>query len=482
VIPPRIESFPPCVSSLGQQAVELSATAGLVLDDWQAYVLEHSLGVRSNGLWAARDVGLMVPRQNGKGGILEARMLASLFLVGDRLVTYSAHLFDTSTEALDRMEALLAETPKFSKRVKSVVRSHGLEGIRLLNGQRIRFRTRTKGGGRGFSGETLILDEAQYLPELAIRALGPTQAAQRNPQAWYVGTPVDQFANLDGEVFARVRRRAFSGTDPALAYFEWSIAADGIDSVTEAMMAEEALWEQANPAIDIRISREYISNERGTLGPHGFAQERLGVGDWPTGVVGQASDIDLEAWARAADPGSKPRDPVCFAFDVTPRRTYASIAVAGFRADGLPHVEIVDRRPGTGWVPQRLEELVGKHRCSAVAYAKNSPAESLIPDVELLPRVSRLLVGVTTAEHAAACGRLFDLIEQRAFRHMGVVSPFGAELDVAVAGAFQKEHGDKFLWSRSKSAVDISPLVAATLALYEVAIHAGSSAPMVAFA
>jgi hypothetical protein len=75
---PRVCSVPPYVSSAGREAVELAALAGLELDEWQAFVLEHALGERADGRWAAFEVGVLVPRQNGKGGILEARELAGL--------------------------------------------------------------------------------------------------------------------------------------------------------------------------------------------------------------------------------------------------------------------------------------------------------------------------------------------------------------------------------------------------------------------
>ena len=59
--------------------------AGLVLDPWQELVVDGAHGVREDGKWAAFEVGVNVPRQNGKGGILEARALAGLFLFGERL-------------------------------------------------------------------------------------------------------------------------------------------------------------------------------------------------------------------------------------------------------------------------------------------------------------------------------------------------------------------------------------------------------------
>jgi hypothetical protein len=51
-----------------------------------------------------------------------------------------------------------------------------------------------------------------------------------------------------------------------------------------------------------------------------------------------------------ADPQSIAVDPVSFAADVTPNRSAAAIGVAGRRADGLEHAEVIDHRPGTSWV------------------------------------------------------------------------------------------------------------------------------------
>jgi phage terminase large subunit-like protein len=47
--------------------------AGLELDPWQQFVIHNALGERPDGKWAAFEVGVEVPRQNGKGGLLEAR-------------------------------------------------------------------------------------------------------------------------------------------------------------------------------------------------------------------------------------------------------------------------------------------------------------------------------------------------------------------------------------------------------------------------
>jgi hypothetical protein len=145
---PRVSSYPQAVSSAGVEAVELAASAGLILDDWQQHVLNVGLGERADGKWAAFEVGLIVGRQNGKGSILEARELAGLFLFGEQLILHSAHEFKTAQEAFRRVLGLVQNTPDLEKLVSRVRTSHGEEGIELRNGARLRFVARSTGSGR----------------------------------------------------------------------------------------------------------------------------------------------------------------------------------------------------------------------------------------------------------------------------------------------------------------------------------------------
>jgi hypothetical protein len=454
--PPRFCHIPQSVSSAGDEAVDLARMAGLNLDYWQDLTLRHSLDERPDGKWSAFEVGVNVPRQNGKGAILEARELAGLFLLGERLIIHSAHEFATSLEAFRRLLALIEDTPEFERRIKRVSRAHGEEGIELTNRQRIRFRTRTKGGGRGFSGDCLIFDEAMFLPAMAHGALLPTLSARPNPQVWYTGSAVDQDIHEDGQVFGRIRERGIKGEDPALLYMEWSAEAEDPESLSDALAGDPAVWGQANPGLAIRISHEHIERERRSMDPRTFAVERLGVGDWPQ--PGGGSGIDFEHWDTLVDLHSQPRDPVSFIFDVRPDRTSASIAVAARRDDELIHVEIVDHRPGTGWIVPRLVELDANHD-GGICCDGASPAASLIPQAEA---AGLTVETVGAQEYAKACGRFFDAIEESTLRHLGT-----PELAAALKAAARRPLGDAWAWSRKTSAADISPLVAATLALWK---------------
>jgi hypothetical protein len=453
---PRIWNLPPHVSSSGAEAVDLCRMAGLELDPWQEFVLGNALNERADGKWAAFEVGLVVSRQNGKGSILEARELAGLFLLGERLVIHSAHQFDTSLEAFRRLLFLIEDTPDFDRRVKRVSRSHGEEGIELLGGQRIRFRTRTKGGGRGFTGDCVILDEAMFLPEATVGALMPVMSARPNPQLWYTGSAVDQLLHDDGVTLARLRERGMRRGDPSLAYFEWSVDAATPDDLGDEMAKNEVLWVQANPALGIRISAEHVGNEQRSMDARTFAVERLGVGDWPR-TDGAESIIGMGVWDELADARSEPLDPVWFSLDVTPGRDRATISAAGLREDGRYHVEVIDRRNGTDWLPARCAELA-KHEPHGFLADDRGPVASLLPEIKLAGVDVETL---NAQDHAQACGFLIDAVNQGKLVHLAQ-----PELRAAIKGAATRPLGDAWAWSRKNSHVDISPLVSCTLALW----------------
>lgn len=443
---------------------ELCAVCGLVLDPWEWLPFEKALGVRPDGKLAALSVGLCVPRQNGKGAILEARELAGMFVLGENLI-HSAHQFDTSMVHFERMLDRLEEgglVSELRNGKRGIQRSHGSEGFVLRDGRRLRFRTRTKGGGRGFTADCVVFDEAMILPEAFVSAAGPVisgRTQEGSPQLWYAGSAVDQMHHEDGVVFARLRDAGLRG-DESTAWFEWAGSDDpgmtpGKAEETGVLEDVEA-WRQANPGMGIRISEEYVSKELAILGPRGFAVERLGIGDWPPIDVFGGGIIQMDDWVALADPSSSITGELCFAFDLSPNRSTACVTAAGKRADGRFHVEVVDHRAGIGWVVPRLKSLVEKHQAAAVVC--DGPARSLSAALESEGVAVREMTG---PEYAEACGLFVDAVSERNLRHMGT-----SELLAAVRGADTKPLGDAWKWSRRASSSDITPLVAATLAVW----------------
>lgn len=449
---PRVSSAPPSTSTAGVEVVELAASVGLVLDPWQEHAVKVALAERPDGRWSAFEVGILVARQNGKGAILEAIELAALYLFGERLILHSAHEFKTAQEAFLRLKALIDNSDDLRKRVARVRTSHGEEGFEMIGGQRLRFVARSRSSGRGFSGDRLILDEAQELPRSAMGALLPTMSARPNPQVIYTGTVPG--ANNDSAHFASVRDRGRLGGDSSLAWLEWS-PGDEVEDLDDL-----DAWAAANPALGHRITEETIQRERNSLGEEEFARERLSI--W-SGAK-QTAVIDPRLWSAAADAMSRVLDPVAFAIDVTPDRSAASIALAGRRKDKLRHVEVVENKRGTGWVVERVAQLKARWAPCAIVLDASGPAGSLIP---ALSEAGAEPMVTSAREMGQACGSLFDLVAEGGLRHINQPA-----LNGALGAAKKRLLGDSWAWHRKDSNADISPLVAVTLALYahEVAI------------
>jgi hypothetical protein len=292
-----------------------------------------------------------------------------------------------------------------------------------------------------------------FLPEVSMGSIMPVISASPDPQIWYTGSAVDQETMEDGVAFARQRERAIEGESDRLAYFEWSLDADAPGDVEDDVAGDPVSWAATNPAFGVRIRESYLKEERENLDSRTFAVERLGVGDWP--ATSDSSLISLELWSDLIDGQSSIEGPAVFAFDVRPDRSGAVIAAAGKRADGLFHVETVDRRHGTKWVVPRILELTARHDQVGV-FCDLGPAGSLLPgfeDVEVTVMSAR--------EMAQACGLFYDTVEQAGLRHLGT-----PEILSALRGAQKRDLGDAWAWSRKNSAVDIGPLVAVTIALW----------------
>ena len=155
---PRIVHRPnPRLASRGPEMVEFARSYGLELDEWQQRVLIDGCRVR-RGKWASFEVGLCVGRQNGKNEVLVARELYALFEERVGLIIHSAHLYDTSIEHFQRLFSYVDNSDELSRKLKRrPTWTHGMEGFQLTTGERMRFRTRSRGGGRGFSGDLLVL-------------------------------------------------------------------------------------------------------------------------------------------------------------------------------------------------------------------------------------------------------------------------------------------------------------------------------------
>lgn len=444
------------------------------------------LAVRDDGKWAAFETCTVTQRQNGKGGIIEAIELAGLFLLGEQLILHSAHEYKTAQEAFLRIKGLIDGCADLSRYVKAIREANGEQQIILMSGARLRFVARSKGSGRGFSGQRNILDEAYALTRTQLAALLPTMSAQPNPQLNQFSTvpDPDTMPDADEAVLPGVHKRALaaveSGEPGGLVYHDWSIQ-PGEDPT------DPDVWYACNPALGIRISEDYVRAELAALGPEKFSVERLGL--WPRDADSRWSVISEADWQELTrDDLSQAVDPLVFAIDVTPERSFGSIAACGARADGDLHGEVVDHAQGTSWLVPRAVELNARWRPAAWVVDAGGAAGFVIPQLE----AAGLTVVSMTSRHVGQAYGMFrsaassqeqgatpESTEQLTGEPVGsldeaVVVPriwvrlgrHGAALATAVEGAATRRVGDGTTWDRKSTSVVISPLVALTNAVF----------------
>lgn len=430
----------------------LASQYGLVPDPWQSLVLDGWLGVDGEGKWSSPRCGLSVPRQSGKTALLEARILYGMVAVGER-VLFTAHEMRSAQRAFRRLLHYFDNPRKFPKlhaMTAQVRRGNGQEAVYLSSGGSFELVARSRGSGRGFSVDLLVLDEAQELADDALAALLPTISAADNGQVIYCGTPVAE-ASGTGEVFSRLRSSGSAADDPRLCWHEWSCE-PGAD------LDDPRSWAQANPALGVRLDPATVADERAVMDDSTFARERLGI--WESATVHRV--ISAQAWQACADTGISvdTKQPIALALDVSPDRMHASIAVAGLTTDGHQFVDVIDARGGEPeWTVARLLDLNSRHDPRAIVVDAVSAAASLIDPL----RQAGLTITVTSARDMAyACGQFYDAVTSRQLRHLEQPA-----LNSALALARKRQIGDGgWGWSRKDSNSDITPVTTATLALF----------------
>jgi len=420
--------------------------------------MQAAMGERSDGRWAARQVGLSTPRQNGKSQLIVARALAGILLFDEQLIICSAHQQDTAREVFIRLVDILEDNPTLNARVESYGKALNREYIRFKTGQTIRFKARSKGGGRGFSADCLLLDEAQILPGAEWAAILPTMSARPNPQVWLLGTPPTPLD--DGEVFARIRQAGVLGKDSRLAYLEWS--ADPQDDLDAPKT-----WAKANPAYGVRIGDDAILSERSSMSDSQFAMERLGMWD----DIKNNGVIPGPSWKAAEDPLSIAEDRFAIGVECGPDLAYASVSLAGQRGDGDWHFELEDdqttRGAGVVWLVPHIEGLIAANpQIRSVMVDVAGPIAALLEkkaDGRWFFKGTKVQVTpIRVQELGDACSLVLNGIVTGELHHIGQ-----PQFSAAALSAGKRPLGDtgKWVWSRKLSSSDITPIQAATLAL-----------------
>ena len=345
---PRIDTYHDGDITLAEKTIALLDHYNRKPLDWQKAIIRRWMALDDDGKWANQNAGLLVPRQNGKSWLAEARILGGMIFLGEHLI-YTAHQSNTVDEIKRRVLGFFynAEpeirdllTSEFDKEPKS------FDYIELRNGGRCIFRTRTRSSGLGFTSDSIIWDEHQETGDAQEEALLPTISAGplKNPQVIMMGTPPT--AGSTGTVFLRARRNLLQGKSD-MCWQEWSV-----DNITDNHDVDA--WYETNPSLGYLITEKAVRAEANAMSQDSFNKMRLG---WVMGIDAKRVFTDDEWNALAVTEVKLPENPeLVYSIKFAPDRSAVTLAV-GVVMGGKVHVEIVERKrmnDGMAWLERWL--------------------------------------------------------------------------------------------------------------------------------
>lgn len=332
---PRVATpVPDGAVSIGSDVAELAEAIGEPLFPWQELVAERTALVDpSTGRWCHQTVGVVVARQNGKTHLLRPRILAGLYLWGERLIVHTAQNREISLETFRAVADTIERTPWLRQELRYVRRTNGQEEIALKSGARYRIVASTAAAARGLSADLVIIDEArEHRTVDAYAALVYTTQARPNPQTWLTSNAGDATSVVLNRVRDQaVRAIAAPGTDTTVGYLEWS-APPG------CKLDDRDGWAAANPSLGLTLTDTTLEARMRSDPPDVFRTEALC--QW---VDTLESPWPADSWTDAREDGLQlePGRPTWLGLDIAPnRRTGALVAV-----QQLPEPD--DALPGT---------------------------------------------------------------------------------------------------------------------------------------
>lgn len=456
---------------------------------WQKWLLIHALELNPDGSYRFRRVITLVARQNGKTTVMGVLCAWWLFVDSCRhpelspawkfLVVGAAQTLDNARAPYQAVlnwcnplpksdeEAALA-VPALQRRVQRVNNSHGEEAIVCRN--KAQYIVRADKNIRSKSASRVVFDELreQHTDE-GWNAVSQTTKAIWSSQLWGISNAgdfrsvilrklVDEGRALAGswneQVVAESRPvdEWRESHDDSYGYFEWS-APDGCE------LDDLDAVRQANPSMGYGpMTYRSICADINGLTEAAFRTEVLC--QWVTADI--TPYIDPRMWKRGIDDRSSiPSDGrVVLAVDTSMDRETTYIAAAGYRADGLPHVELIMRRDGMLWVTKYLslirESWPDIHEIAI--QSKGCPAVDFCDPLVEAGWTVHMIEGFRIG---ACAGRFRDRVRDGKLRHL----PQPA-IEQQVAVAVTRRLGEVEVWDRGQSALHVSGLIAESEALY----------------
>lgn len=489
LVEPTWREHPVYVETYGPEVAEVCSWADYAPDPEQELLLDLLFAIDIRGLSAIFEFDLCAARQQIKTGFIKQAEIGWLYVTDQRLIVHSAHQLDTTEETFNETAALIENTPALSKRLAlprrnsdrdrpGITEGNGRWTITLKptaanpRGQRIKYKARSKTGGRGLAGSKVVLDEAQHAAPGMMGALIPVLSTMPDPQVLACGSG----CLIDSVQWREMRDRGRAGKSPRQAWVEWgdtepwgagcklgedcTHAKQGVEGCA---LDDEKRWAKFMTALNRRVDPQTIRDFRQTMPVFEFARELMVWHEDPDPEV----DVKIfgKHWRAAARPDAKmPKvlGAIGLAADVD--RQWGSIAAAGYWGE-VPVVGAVKRQRGVHWLVDDAIRIARKRKCGVVIDG-GGPIADLVEKLEL--EVDNLLV-LDTRQMLDAYALFKDDItfEPKKKRQLRKLYHLDTpELNDAHDGAVPRFVGDRALVGRKPSVADVSMLEGAIEARY----------------
>jgi len=433
-------------------------------------VFERSLVRGSDGKWAHNEVCVCVARQQGKTHLVRMRILAGLFLFGERSMAGTAQDRALARATLES----LAEVIESHDHLRGQLAPHGIrmangsERIKLANGAEYRVVAPTPRAARGYSNDLVFIDELrEQEDELLWAAIRPTinarkHATERGPQVWMTSNAGHAESVILLKKREQARQAIETGSCGSLCYLEWSAPEDA------ALDSEEA-WAQANPALGTLISLDDIRAARESQSQEMFMTEQLCMF-----VDSMQGFLPAGAWDSLEERGllipDEARGQVFFGLDRSPSGEHGAVVAVWPSPTGHLWVEVVkewDAGASDDTVIDYMADLSARWRPRAWC-----GDEGLLKDVfdRFQQATGYEVHRVRGADRARAASAFYQQVVNKRIVHNG-----DALLADHLSAAARREVGDTWYLSRRHSARHIDAAIALVCAVHASTLDPGGS-------
>lgn len=458
-------------TSAGFGAITFALTyLGISLHPWQKWFLIHAMELGPDGFTLRfRTILLLVARQNGKSFAVIVYALYRLYVHGSRQILNVAQDLTTSNAIWEQALEYIESNPKLASQFEKATQTNGNKQIIMLDGAKWKQGAANRSAGRGLSVDDLLFDELrEQQSEDAWGALTNTTLARDGSVILGMSNAGDQNSVILNTLRASAME-VLDDPDATLALFEWSAPDDcGID--------DRKAWAQANPSLGHGFLTEAVLiAARGRQSERMFRTENLcqyvqveASGPWEDGK-----------WEAAADPKSKtgrgsqiaPDSEIYLGIETSQNRAMSYLGVAGYREDGLVHLEVIHQRAGSEWIIPELKKSWEKIGASKIVLQRSGAQASGLYEYLVDAGFEVELCGGGDLHQAT--GMIYDAIQDGKAKHLD--QPI---LNLAGTTAKKKESGAAWLWDLKNSPTDVAPLAAVTHALWGLKTAATRQKPV----